>query len=357
MTLTRPAARAHGRGSPTPPPPRGGPATGGTRRPGAPRDLDSEIVPPSSPATVEVSRLEKTYRGRPAVAGLEMIAPAGAVTAMLGPNGAGKTTTVECCEGLRRPDRGTVRVLGLDPRIDGRELRPRVGVMLQDGGLPTTVPAGHVLRHVAAMYAEPRDVVELAERLGIDAFAATQVRRLSGGERQRLALAAAVVGRPEVAFLDEPTAGLDPQARLAVWDLVAELRADGTTIVLTTHQMAEAEELADHVVIIDNGRDVAAGSPTELIGSAGTVRVTLPADPPRDAATLARSLAEALGRGGVGPRVLPASGGLEVHVEADPELLHSITGWARDTGLLVGLTGGRRTLEDVFLELTGRQLR
>ena len=160
-----------------------------------------------------------------------------------------------------------------------------------------------------------------------------------------------------MAFLDEPTAGLDPQARLAVWDLVAELRADGTTIVLTTHQMAEAEELADHVVIIDNGRDVAAGSPTELIGSAGTVRVTLPADPPRDAATLARSLAEALGRGGVGPRVLPASGGLEVHVEADPELLHSITGWARDTGLLVGLTGGRRTLEDVFLELTGRQLR
>ena len=305
-----------------------------------------------------MSGLVKGYRRRAAVAGLDLTAVRGAVTAMLGPNGAGKTTTVECCEGLRRPDRGTVRVLGLDPQADGRALRPRVGVMLQDGGLPSTAPAGQVLRHVAAMYAEPRDVGELAERLGIDGFAATQVRRLSGGERQRLALAAAVVGRPEVAFLDEPTAGLDPQARLAVWDLVAELRGGGTTIVLTTHQMAEAEELADHVVIIDHGRDVASGSPAELIGAAGVVRVALPpAEPPRDVQTLARSLAAALSRGGTAPRVLPATGGLEVHADAEPELLHAITGWARDAGVLIGLAGGRRTLEDVFLELTGRQLR
>ena len=303
-----------------------------------------------------VSGLVKGYRGRAAVAGLELTAVRGAVTAMLGPNGAGKTTTVECCEGQRRPDRGTVRVLGLDPLTDGRALRPRVGVMLQDGGLPNTVPAGQVLRHVAAMYAEPRDPGELAARLGIDAFASTQVRRLSGGERQRLALAAAAVGRPEVAFLDEPTAGLDPQARLAVWDLVAELAGAGTAIVLTTHQMAEAEELADHVVIIDDGRDVASGSPAELIGTAGTVRVSL-SDPPRDAGSLARSLAAALSRGGAGPRVAPATGGLEVHADADPELLHAITGWARDAGVLIGLAAGRRTLEDVFLELTGRRLR
>ena len=304
-----------------------------------------------------VSGLVKSYRGRAAVAGLELRAARGAVTALLGPNGAGKTTTVECCEGLRQPDRGTVRVLGLDPRTDGRALRPRVGVMLQDGGLPSTVPAGQVLRHVAAMYAEPRDVDELAERLGLEAFAATQVRRLSGGERQRLALAAAVVGRPEVAFLDEPTAGLDPQARLAVWELVAEIADGGATIVLTTHQMAEAEELADHVVIVDHGTDVATGSVADLIGVAGTVRVTLPADPARDAEALARSLAQTLGRRGVAPPVLPATGGLEVHADADADLLHAITGWAREAGLLIGLAGGRRTLEDVFLELTGRQLR
>jgi ABC-2 type transport system ATP-binding protein len=313
--------------------------------------------PPPAEAAVLVSGLVKSYRGGAAVAGLRMRAVRGAVTALLGPNGAGKTTTVECCEGLRHPDRGTVRVLGCDPRTDGRALRPRVGVMLQDGGLPSTVRAGLVLRHVAAMYAEPRDVGELAERLGIDAFASTQVRRLSGGERQRLALAAAVVGRPEVAFLDEPTAGLDPQARLAVWDLVAELAAGGTTIVLTTHQMAEAEELADHVVIVDHGTDVASGSVADLIGVTGTVRVTLPADPARDAETLARSLARALGRRRSAPPVLPATGGLEVRADADPELLHAITGWARDTGLLIGLADGRRTLEDVFLELTGRRLR
>ncbi len=310
---------------------------------------------------VEVSGLEKAYRGRAALTGLRLSAPAGAITAMLGPNGAGKTTTVECCEGLRRPDRGTVRVLGLDPLADARALRPRVGVMLQDGGLPNTVPAGQVLRHVAAMYARPRDVVGLAKRLGIDAFAGTQVRRLSGGQRQRLALATAVVGRPEVAFLDEPSAGLDPQARLAVWDLIAELRDGGTTVVLTTHQMAEAEELADHVVIADHGRDVASGSTAELVGTAGVVRVSVaPADlspaPPGD--LLAAGLTHALTGPGGAPLVVPASGGFEVHAAASPDLVHAITGWARDNELLVvALTSGRRTLEDVFLELTGRALR
>ena len=312
-------------------------------------------------ASVEVSGLEKAYRGRPALTGLRLTAPTGALTALLGPNGSGKTTTIECCEGLRRPDRGTVRVLGLDPRTDARELRPRVGVMLQDGGLPSTVPAGQVLKHVAAMYARPRDVVGLAERLGIDGFAGTQVRRLSGGQRQRLALATAVVGRPEVAFLDEPSSGLDPQARLAVWELINELRDEGTTVVLTTHQMAEAEELADHVVIVDHGRDVASGTTAELVGTAGVVRVSVrPADlaaaPPDD--LLATGLTHALSGGDGAPLVVSAPGGLEVHAAADPDLVHAITGWARDNELVVlTLTSGRRTLEDVFLELTGRQLR
>ncbi len=161
---------------------------------------------------VLVHDLVKRYDGRAVVDGVSLTAERGAITAVLGPNGAGKTTTVECCEGLRSPDAGRVEVLGLHPLTDARELRPRVGVMLQDGGLPTGVRALEMLRHVASMYARPRDVGELTERLGLESFARTTVRRLSGGQRQRLALAAAIVGRPEVVFLDEPSAGMDPQA-------------------------------------------------------------------------------------------------------------------------------------------------
>src|SRR3954452_23199659 len=160
-----------------------------------------------------------------------MTAAAAAVTAVLGPNGAGKTTTIECCEGLRRPDAGTVRVLGLDPDRDGALLRPRVGVLLQDGGLPTGARAGEVLRHVAALHAHPIEPARLAAELGLEPVLGTTVRRLSGGQRQRLALALAVVGRPEIVFLDEPTAGLDPQARLAVWSLVRSLPGAGVPVV------------------------------------------------------------------------------------------------------------------------------
>ena len=330
-----------------------------------------------APNAVVVAGLVKRYGGRDAVAGLDLVAPRGAVTALLGPNGAGKTTTIECCEGLRRPDGGTVRVLGSDPAHEARTLRPRVGVMLQDGGLPSTVPSAEALRHVAAMYASPRDLGELTERLGLASFARTQVRRLSGGQRQRLALATAVVGRPELVFLDEPSAGMDPQARLAVWDLVRDLRDQGTTIVLTTHQMTEAEELADHVVVVDHGRAIAAGTTAEVVGDAETLRLTVrPTSPdaarvPDDAraADLAAHLAAHLAtdRPTAGPasaappdRVTATAvgGTLEVHAAADPALVHRVTGWAQEAGLLVtSLTTGRRTLEDVFLDLTGRSLR
>ena len=334
--------------------------------------LDLTIVPaPSAPPrplshrgapgddAVVVEGLHKRYRGTVAVAGLDLHAPAGAVTALLGPNGAGKTTTVEICEGLRRADAGTVRVLGRDPRADAAWLRPRVGVMLQDGGLPGTAAAGAALRHVAAMYAAPRDVGELGERLGLDAFTRTPVRRLSGGQRQRLALAAAVVGRPRVVFLDEPSAGMDAQARLAVWELVRELRADGVTILLTTHAMAEAEELADRVVVVDHGRVIAAGTTAEVVrGGGATIRVSVVpvgAAAPADGAALAAGLAAVLGV----PAVATATTGtLEVLAASDPSLVHAVTGWARDEGLLVtALSTGRRTLEDVFLDLTGRRLR
>ena len=278
-------------------------------------------APGAGPALV-VSGLVKRYGGRAVVDGLSLTARAGEVTAVLGPNGAGKTTAIECCEGLRIPDAGVVRVLGRDPVADAAALRPRVGVMLQDGGLPSGARALEALRHVAAMYATPRPVQDLVERLGIASFARTSVRRLSGGQRQRLALACAVVGRPELVFLDEPSAGLDPQSRRAVWDLVAELRSDGVAVVLTTHLMDEAESLADVVHVVDHGKVIASGTVPELLasdaGAETSVRFT-------------------------------ARGGLDVA---------ALTRWLADQGVEVsGLTAGRRTLEDVFLDLTGRHLR
>ncbi|HEY0186308.1 MAG TPA: ABC transporter ATP-binding protein [Cellulomonas sp.] len=310
----------------------------------------------STPPAVEVRDLVKRYDGRAVVDGLHLTASPGRVTAVLGPNGAGKTTTVECCEGLRTPDAGTVRVLGLDPVADARVLRPRVGVMLQDGGLPTGVPALDVLRHVAAMYAAPRPVAELVERLGLAPFARTTVRRLSGGQRQRLALATAVVGRPEVVFLDEPSAGLDPQSRRAVWSLVDELRADGVTILLTTHLMDEAAALADHVAVVDGGQVIAQGTVPELLrGGARTVTFDL-AGGTVDVDDLARALD--LAAGAVGATGHPGAGSYRVEAEATPALLAALAGWcARHDLLLTRLDAGRRTLEDVFLDLTGRNLR
>lgn len=319
------------------------------------------VVVPTTPAAVAVNGLVKRYGRQTAVHDLDLVAPAGAITALLGPNGAGKTTTIECCEGLRRPDGGTVRVLGLDPHGDARALRPRVGVMLQDGGLPSTAPALQVLHHVATMYADPSPPDVLADRLGLHAFARTQVRRLSGGQRQRLALAAAVVGRPEVAFLDEPTAGLDPQARLAVLDLIRELRDAGTSVVVTTHQMTDAEDLADQVVIVDHGRCVAAGPVSELVGAAGVVRFTVRGTDVRavdDVPDLAARLGAAVQAGAQRPQVTVTGTTVEVQAAADPDLVHAIARWAADEGLLISaLTAGRRTLEDVFLDLTGRSLR
>jgi len=205
-----------------------------------------------------------TYGAKTAVDGLSLTVETGSVTAILGPNGAGKTTTVETCEGYRRPHGGQVRVLGLDPVGQHAELAPRLGVMLQSGGAWNGVRAVEMLEYVAALHRNPLPVDALVERLGLGSCGNTRYRRLSGGQQQRLGLAMALVGRPELVFLDEPTAGLDPQARRAAWRLVEELRAAGVTIVLTTHYLDEAERLADHVVIIDRGRVVATGTPAEL---------------------------------------------------------------------------------------------
>ncbi len=302
---------------------------------------------------MEVAGLVKSYGGRRVVDGLTFTAAAGAVTAVLGPNGAGKTTTVECCEGLRTPDGGSIRVLGLDPRRDGARLRPRVGVMLQDGGLPTGARAGEVLRHVASMHAAPLDPGRLAAVLGLEPVLGTTVRRLSGGQRQRLALAAAVVGRPELVFLDEPSAGLDPQSRGAVWGLVHTLRDAGVAVVLTTHLMDEAERLADHVVVVDAGRVVAEGTPAELTSGAEVLSFNGPAG--LDLATLRAALPEGINA----TETLPGRYAVEgVGVPLGPGAVATVTAWcAAHSVMPEGLVLGRRTLEDVFLELTGRALR
>ena len=221
-------------------------------------------LPPPADSAVSVDGLVMRYGAKTAVDGLSLTVRTGTITAVLGPNGAGKTTPLETCEGYRRPLAGSVRVLGLDPVSQRADLLPRIGVMLQSGGAWSGVRAEEMLRHVAALHANPLDIPMLVERLGLAECGRTPFRRLSGGQQQRLGLAMAIVGRPELVFVDEPTAGLDPRARRTTWELLRELRADGVTVVLTTHHMDEAAKLADEVHIIDHGRLVTSGTPDEL---------------------------------------------------------------------------------------------
>jgi ABC-2 type transport system ATP-binding protein len=232
------------------------------------------------------------------------------------------------------------------------KLRPRIGVMLQSGGVYPGAHAVEMLRHTASLHAHPVDPALLIERLGLEACGRTPYRRLSGGQQQRLALAMAVVGRPELVFLDEPTAGLDPQARHATWDLVRELRADGVTVVLTTHYMDEAEQLADDVVIIDGGRAIAQGSPEELCrgGAENTLRFS--GRPGLDLA----SLLNALPADTLAAELTP--GNYRIEGKVDPQLLATVTSWCAQHGVMPDrLAVERRTLEDVFLEMTGKELR
>jgi ABC-2 type transport system ATP-binding protein len=301
---------------------------------------------------VEINGMVKRYGGLTAVDGLTLTACNGQVTSLLGPNGAGKTTTIEVCEGYRRADDGTVRVLGLDPARDGARLRPRVGVMLQSGGIPPAVPAGEYLRVLSKFHAHPLNPDSLLEIVGLTKAARTPYKRLSGGQQQRLSLAAAVIGRPELVFLDEPTAGMDPQARHSTWDLVTELRDAGVAVILTTHFMEEAERLSDHIVIIDKGRTVADAAPSELTGTAGQLRFR--AEPGLDTDSLLAALPA-----GTAAKESPAGHYLiEVHGTVEPGMLAAVTAWCADRGVLpTSLRIESRTLEDVFLELTGKELR
>jgi ABC-2 type transport system ATP-binding protein len=231
---------------------------------------------------IAVEGLVKRYGGRTVVDGVSLEVAAGELVALLGPNGAGKTTTVETVEGYRRPDGGRVRVLGNEPVAGGPALRARVGLMLQGGGFDPRSRPLETVREFAAYHAQARDPGELVDLVGLRDVAATPYRRLSGGERQRLSLAVALVGRPDVLVLDEPTAGLDPEARVAVRGIVAEARGGGAAILLTSHDLADVERLADRIVVIAEGRVVAAGTPAELTARAGSAvrfRVARPLAP------------------------------------------------------------------------------
>jgi ABC-2 type transport system ATP-binding protein len=310
-------------------------------------------VSSTSVSAVEVRNLVKAYGGRRAVDGLSLDVARGSVLALLGPNGAGKTTTVEICEGFRIPDAGTVRVLGLDPTADAARLRPRVGVMLQDGvGGYTGAKAIELLRLFASYAAQPHDPVTLLDGVGLGEVARTPVKRLSGGQQQRLSLALGLVGRPELVFLDEPTAGMDPQARRATWDFIRKLRADGVSVVLTTHFLDEAEQLADAVVVIDSGRVVAQGSPAELTRSGAEGQIRFRAQPGLPMS----SLVAALPAGATAVEEQP--GRYLLAGDVNPQLLAALTSWCAGQGVLAEeLAVERRSLEDVFLELTGRELR
>lgn len=290
----------------------------------------------------------------------------GEVVVLLGANGAGKTTTLACAQGLLKPTRGTVRLLGENPLQADPELRAKVGIMLQDGGLPNAMRPIPLLEHISTMYTDPYPVEELAERLGIDTFNGTTIRRLSGGQKQRVSLAAALIGRPDVLFLDEPSAGLDPQSRNVVFDIIREQRELGTAIVLTTHLIDDAQKLADYVYIIENGATVQEGTVSELIASDGTNRLQYSLNAPT---LTCEQLLPAHLRAGVeliekvpytpardGTPSVP--GEYELVGALRPEHLAAFTAALAEHYLMpISLTMEPKTLEDVFLDISGRDIR
>lgn len=295
--------------------------------------------------SVVVDSLRVRYGDLVAVDGVSFSADAGEVTVLLGPNGAGKTSTIETIEGYRRSDAGTVRVLGLDPIEQHRALTQRMGVMLQEGGVHPAMRPGEAVRLYASYYDDALDPVALLDRVGLTARAATPVRRLSGGEQRRVSLALALVGRPSVALLDEPTAGVDIEGRQVIRRIVRELCDEGVCVVLTTHDLAEAEKVADRIVIIDDGKLVADGSVDELLRAGPEQRLRFAAAP--GLAT------DALGLD-VGARVTETSAGdYVVDAEPTPQLVAAVTAWFAAHDLSIGELRTRQSLEDVFVRLTG----
>ncbi|MCB2222685.1 MAG: ABC transporter ATP-binding protein [Actinobacteria bacterium] len=293
---------------------------------------------------IHIEGLVKRYGGLEAVAGLSLTVEEGEVLALLGPNGAGKTTTVEILEGHRTRDAGRVTVLGMDPAAGGRAYRERIGIVLQSSGIDRQLTVGELLALYAPLYPRPRPIGEVLEIVGLTDKEGSRVKTLSGGQARRLDLALGIVGGPDLLFLDEPTTGFDPSARRRSWDLIDGLRSLGTTILLTTHYMDEAQHLADRVAVMSHGRIVAEGTPDEIVGSArGTAVVRFRLPEGADPASLPAPFSGPAGPGAV----------LETRVDDPTEALHRLTTWAMERGIrLPGLTVARPSLEDVYLELT-----
>ncbi|QNQ90266.1 ATP-binding cassette domain-containing protein [Corynebacterium poyangense] len=315
---------------------------------------DSE---PQSSALV-LHDVVKRFGTKVAVSGLSFRVAHGEVVALLGPNGAGKTTTIEMCEGFQKPTSGTISVLGIDPAKEPDTLRSRIGIMLQGGGSYSGIQVAEMLRLSASYHDNPLDPEWLIDVVGLRDQAKTTWRRLSGGQQQRLSLALAIIGRPELVFLDEPTAGMDAQSRLMVWQLVDNLRRDGVTIIVTTHLMDEAEALADRVIIIDQGHIVAEGTPAELTTqrSIGGSQISVVTDSPLDTAVIE----EELHRHGFPSASILSSRPLtyQIHAQVSPELIALCSRCAAEQKVLIReLKAGHRSLEDVFLEITGREMR
>jgi ABC-2 type transport system ATP-binding protein len=300
-------------------------------------------------AIIEVRELVKRYGDQVAVDGVSFTVEPGEIFGILGPNGAGKTTTVECVEGLRRPDGGSVRVLGIDPRDDpAGKLKHRLGAQLQESELPEKLTVREAMELYASFYREPADWRELVGTLGLADKVNTRFGKLSGGQKQRLSIALALVGKPEVAVLDELTTGLDPQARRDVWDLIAGIRDTGVTILLVTHFMEEAERLCDRLALIDSGRVVAIDSPAGLVSRVDDEqRIRFRPSAPLDDALLT-GLPEVTG---------VTRSGSQVVVTGTGNLLHAVTSvLARNQIIAAELRLEQTTLDDAFVALTGRKL-
>jgi ABC-2 type transport system ATP-binding protein len=302
---------------------------------------------------VRVEGLVKTYGTTVAVDGISFDVREGEIFGIVGPNGAGKTTAIECLEGLRRPDRGAVSVLDLDPQRDGRVIRMQTGVQLQQSSLPERMKVWEALDLYASFYPRTIDWNELLTRLGLGEKRNAHFARLSGGQKQRLYIALALINDPRLVFLDELTTGLDPQARHAIWDLVRDVRSKGKTILLTTHFMEEAERLCDRVLILDHGRIVALDTPAALVRSlGGEERVAFSVD---------RALPEEFARALSGVALIEAQGD-RVVVRGTGErrvpLVVDVVGLLAKLGIRFReLRTEQPTLEDVFLKLTGREIR
>ncbi len=295
-------------------------------------------------AVIEVRDLYKRYGDIDAVQGVSLAVEEGEVLALLGPNGAGKTTTVEILEGHRQRSSGEVSVLGMDPADAGRELRDRIGIVLQGSGIEDELTVIEALQLYSSAYRDPRPAHEVLELVGLSGNETRRVKQLSGGQQRRIDLALGLVGNPEVLFLDEPTTGFDPAARRRSWDLVSGLRTLGTTILLTTHYMDEAQHLADRVAVIVSGRIVAEGTPEQLMASAGETAISFRLPRGLDAREVPLAGAEIAGE------VVSA------RTSTPTADLHRLTGWALDRGVeLEDLSASRPTLEDVYLALAAEQ--